>query len=137
MSLESIFGFISAPLTQYIKNRADKAQAKHNREMAVINNGARLARNKQSHNHEWEMEALRGKDRFLQWFSFSMLTGPILITMIKPERGAEIFTNLESVPEWWVQIWVAVNGAIWGISSLKTVGPQIVQNIKAAWKSAK
>lgn len=117
---------------QWLANRKEKQQAKHNRELAVINNQARLAQSEKDHNHAWEMASLQDKDKFLRVFSYFMFTSPILITVISPEHGGQIFTNLEIVPNWLVQSWIAINGGVWGIASLKNVVPEFAHNLKRA-----
>lgn len=117
---------------QWLANRKEKQQAKHNRELAVINNQARLAQSEKDHNHAWEMASLQDKDKFLRVFSYFMFTSPILITIISPEHGGQIFTNLEIVPNWLVQSWIAINGGVWGIASLKNVVPEFAHNLKRA-----
>lgn len=118
---------------QWLENRKEKTQAKHKRELAVINNQARLAQSEKEHNHAWELASLQDKDKLLRFISYFMFTSPIMITVVSPQHGAEIFTNLDSVPPWLVQSWVAINGAVWGIASLKNVVPEFAHN----WKRAK
>ncbi|MEY8198686.1 MAG: hypothetical protein RPS47_05555, partial [Colwellia sp.] len=77
--------FISAPVTQWLKNRGEVKAAKHTRKLAVINNQARLATDEQSNNHEWEMANLQDKDNALRWCSFWLFALPIVITVISPE----------------------------------------------------
>lgn len=117
---------------QWLENRKEKQQAKHNRELAVINNQARLAQSEKDYNHAWELASLQDKDKLLRFISYFMFTSPILITVFSPEHGAKIFSNLESVPPWLVQSWVAINGAVWGIASLKNVIPEFASNFKRA-----
>ncbi|MBG9993334.1 hypothetical protein [Pseudoalteromonas sp. NZS37] len=114
------------PVDTWLKNRAAKASAEHNRDMAVINNQARLAQSEKDYNHNWEMASLQDKDKGLRFFSYCMFTAPILITVVSPEHGAQIFKNLEGVPPWLVQTWIAINGGVWGIASLKNIVPQFI-----------
>ena len=113
-----------------IEKRAEKAQAKHKLELAVIENKARLAISKSEHNQAWEMAQLEDKDKVLRWFSYTMFTAPIVITVVSPEWGKQIFQNLEYAPSWVVEVWIAMNGAVWGLSSLKNVVPSFVGSIK-------
>ena len=128
--IAEIFAFISAPLTKWISNRGQVKEAEHKRDLAVIENQARLASDKESHNHEWEMASLKNKDNALRWVSFWLFALPVVITVIAPEYGAVIFKNLELVPDWFVRVLISMVGGIWGIVELKKAVPQIV----AAWK---
>lgn len=125
-------GGIFAPITTAIDYYGQIKLAEKNRDLAVINNQARLAQSTTDNNHDWEMQSIRDKDKALRFFSYSMFTAPILITVISPEQGAAIFQNLENVPPWLVQTWVAINGAVWGIASLKNVVPQFVGQFRRA-----
>ena len=130
MTWPGFFDFISSPLTQWIKNRGEVKIAKHTRTLAVINNQARLASDIQSNNHEWEMASLQNQDTSLRWCSFWLFALPILITVISPEYGAVIWVNLELVPEWFVTVFIAMIGGIWGIVELKKAIPQITAAFK-------
>lgn len=128
--IKEFFSFLTNPLTKWLENRGKISQAKADRELAVINNQARLAQDTQTNNHEWEMASLRDKDNGLRWFSFWLFALPIIITVLWPEWGKEIFTNLKIVPEWFVQTLVAMIGGIWGIVELKKAAPQFLAAIK-------
>ena len=114
----------------FFKNRAEKAAAKHKLELNVLENKARLALAEHEANSEWEMAQLQDKDKILRWFSYTMFTAPIIITVISPEWGKQIFQNLEYAPSWVVEVWIAMNGAVWGLSSLKNVVPSVVGSIR-------
>tara|TARA_R110000751_G_scaffold73408_1_gene148421 strand:+ start:5653 stop:6051 length:399 start_codon:yes stop_codon:yes gene_type:complete len=131
MIIGEILSFISAPVTQWFKNRGDVITAKHKRTLAVITNQARLASDKESNNHEWEMASLENQDTSLRWCSFWLFALPILITVISPEYGAVIWKNLTLVPEWFVTVFISMIGGIWGIVELKKAIPQVV----SAWRS--
>jgi len=109
-----------------IENYREKKQQQHEIEKAVMQNKARLASSEQSHNSNWEMEALRVKDKLLRRFSFFIFTLPILITVFNPEYGNKIFINLDSVPGWFLKIWLIMIGAIWGVAKLKDVAVAIM-----------
>ena len=114
----------------WMTNHNEKSMAKHNREVAIIENEARLAQDKESHNSAWEMAQLQDKDKILRWFSYSMFTLPIIITVVNPEWGRQIFENLSYAPSWLVEVFIGLNGAIWGLSSLKNIAPSVVNQIK-------
>lgn len=132
--VKELFSFVTAPLTQWLKNRGEIAQAKHDRKKAIINNQARLASDKQSNNHEWEMANLQDKDNALRWCSFWLFASPIILTVFFPEHGKEFFTNLDLVPQWWVKVFVSMIGGIWGIVELKKAAPALITGIRGAFK---
>lgn len=100
----------------------DTRKAKHDMKMAGIQNRQRLLLDEQSNNHEWEMKALETSSKTLKHLSFLLFAGPILITVVNPVYGGEVWTNLELVPEGFMQIYYAITGAIWGIAALKDHG---------------
>lgn len=114
----------------WLKNRAAKSKAKADLELAIIQNKTRLALSENEANHEWEMAQLQDKDKWLRWFSYSMFTAPILVMVVAPEYGKRIFENLEYVPSWLIEIWIALNGAVWGLSSLKGVVPSVIGSVR-------
>ena len=129
--ITEFFSFISAPITKWLENRGQVKAAEHSRDLAVINNQARLASDKESHNHEWEMASLKDKDNALRWVSFWLFALPVVITVVAPEYGAVIFQNLELVPDWFKGVLISMIGGIWGIVELKKAVPQMI----AAWKN--
>ena len=114
----------------WLKGRAEKSKAKADLELAIIQNKTRLALSENEANHEWEMAQLQDKDTWLRYFSYSMFTAPIVVMVVAPEHGKVIFENLEYVPSWLVEIWIALNGAIWGLSSLKGVVPSVIGSVR-------
>ena len=125
-----VLGFISKPITTWIQGRNEINVAKHQRDLAVINNQARLATEKQEYNAAWEMASLQDKDKGLRWFSFILFTFPIVIMVVAPNYGLEVFARLESVPEWMMQIWFYMISGVWGIAILKDAVPQIVAGFR-------
>lgn len=128
--LQALIGPIAGLASSFMNKQAEKAQAKHKLEMAIIENKARLAAAKDQANADWEMAQLEDKDKVLRWFSYTMFTAPIVITVVSPEWGKQIFQNLEYAPSWVVEVWIAMNGAVWGLSSLKNVVPSVVGQLK-------
>jgi len=131
----SILAVIAAPFQQWLKNRAEVAQAEHKREISVINNQARLAGDIETHNHQWEMASLNNKSAGLRYFSYAVFAMPIVVTVVSPANGKQIFDNLALVPDWWTHTFIAINGAVWGIIELKNAAPQLISAIRAAVKN--
>ena len=126
----SVLGFIAKPLTTFMTNRKELKVAKHTRDLAIINNQARLAISTEQNNHSWEMASLQDKDRYLRRFSFILFTSPIFIAIVSPEQWADIKIQLETIPSWMLQIWFYMIAGIWGISSLKDAVPQIISSFR-------
>ncbi len=114
----------------YFKRKSEKTTAKHKRDLAVINNQARLAMSEKEFNHQWEMANLQDKDDFLRNISFFLFTSPIIIVVIWPEYGTQMFERLNTVPEWLLQIWFYMIAGVWGIAALKNNVSEIISNMR-------
>lgn len=117
-----ILGAAAKPVTQYLENKKALGLAKHEMKLAGINNRTRLLMSELEANHEWEMKALETSPKGLKYFSFTMFSAPIVATILAPTYGAELWTNLALVPDWFKGTWVTINGAVWGLASLKDSG---------------
>ena len=102
---------------------------------AVAENKARLLRDEGSNNHEWEMANLEDKDKWLRRISFGMFAGPFIWALFDPDGVKTYFdTALASMPEWYIQLFAAMIGGVWGFSALKNSIPAIVGGVKNALK---
>ena len=102
---------------------------------AVLTNKARLANDTNSNNHDWEMANLEDKDIWLQRISFTMFSSPFIWALFDPAGVKEYFDiALASMPEWYIQLFAGMVGAIWGISQLKNSVPALIGGIKNAIK---
>lgn len=130
----NFLGLLVAPIKVWLETLKEKAQAKATLDLAVLSNKARLATDKLSNNHDWEMASLQDKDKGLRYISYSIFALPILMTVVSPEQGALIFKNLELVPDWWVKTFISINGGVWGIIELKRAAPALISAIKTVLK---
>ncbi len=122
-------------LSELVGVGRDWLKGKQAIKQAEQENTARLLADKESNNSAWEMANLQDKDKFLRWFSFVMFSSPFWIAIVSPEQVRDYFeVAINSVPVWWQQMFIAINGGVWGISSLKNVVPALIQGIKKAAK---
>lgn len=92
-------------------------------EKAVTENRIRLAQSEQSHNQEWEMRALEGRDNWLRRLSFGFWSAPLLWAYFDPAAAKAYFVDsLSGLPDWYVGGYLAITGAVWGLSELKAAG---------------
>lgn len=90
---------------------------------AVTENRIRLAQSKQTHNQEWEMRALEGRDVVLRRVSFIMWSAPIMWAVWDADSAAAFFReSLGALPDWYVYGYLAITSAIWGIVELRAHG---------------
>jgi len=109
-------------------------KAEHELRIANVRNRQRLAESAQSHNQNWEMASLESNDRLLRIVSFCLFALPLIITVVRPDMGQQIFSNLDTAPEWYVQTFIAINGGVWGIVELKHAAPAFIHGIKTAFR---
>ena len=131
---QSIISAISSPVTQWLKTSGEVKQAKHTRNLAVINNQARLAEDTAQYNHAWEMESLKGNPKWLRVLCFLQIALPLNIAVISPETGNAIWANLDNVPGWYVQLYMIVIGAVWGVHEFKQAAPAVIGSVIKGFK---
>ena len=100
-----------------------KRQNQRDIDKAIADNKIRLAQSEQTHNEEWEMAALQGSDKWLRRVSFFFWSWPLAWAYFSPEAAKAYFTDsLSGLPDWYVGGYLAITGAVWGISALKSAG---------------
>ena len=94
---------------------------------------AKLIQSESTHNHEWELASLADKDRWLRRISFVMLSAPFVWALWDPVAVQNYFeVALGAVPEWYVKMYGAVVGGVWGVAALKNSVPGLIGGIKKA-----
>lgn len=115
---------------EYLKGRKKLKSAKLDMQLASMQNKARLLADHQSHNNSWEMAQLEDKDKWLRRFSFLAFSAPFIVAIFAPEQVALYFNEaISSVPMWWQKTYMAITGAIWGLSSLKNTVPGLLEGL--------
>lgn len=100
---------------------------------AEMENKARMLRDSQADNHEWEMANLTDKDKWLRRGSYIMFSAPFIWAFIDPAGVEQYFAvALTSMPDWYVKTYVGMVGGIWGIAQLKNSIPGIINGVKKA-----
>lgn len=117
------WAFLASIVTGFLDDWKQKRQNQRDLETATTQNRIRLAESEQTHNQEWEMRALEGRDDVVRRISFTIWSSPF-IWAVFDAPGVKLYfdTVLNSLPEWYVGGYLAMTGAIWGISELKNIG---------------
>ena len=128
-----MFGLIGSLLGPVIGGVKDYVMSEQEIKKAEKENRARLLRDEQSNNHDWEMANLTDKDRWLRRISFGMFSAPFFWALVDPV-GVEQYFNvaLSAMPEWYIQMYGAMVGGVWGISALKNTAPALVAGVVKA-----
>lgn len=110
-------GLVQTLAREWMEGRQQAAAAK--REVKAAAASARAA--KMKHASEWERRVLEGQDKWLRRGSFLLWSAPMLWAAIDPEGAAGYFAEaLAALPPWYVSGYMAVTGAIWGLSEFKS-----------------
>lgn len=111
---------------------ADKRKLKH----TIQVNKDRLAADRNSNNHDWEMRQLANagwKDEVL----FLAIIGMYAYSAIDPEGAGKVFTRWEAIPDWFRTITMWMVAAVLGVKKLGDYVPPLIKGIKAAWNGVK
>lgn len=128
--LGSLFGIVKDGIASWRETK----KAKHDMSLAEIENKARLLRDKEANNHEWEMASLTDKDKWVRRTSFIIFCAPFIVAIFAPDHVKTYFdTAISAIPAWFRDVFVSINGAIWGLSALKNPLSQVI----SAWKDKK
>ena len=126
-----MLALIGGLLTSIVGGVKDHLEDKRAERRAESQNRQRLLLDAQSHNNEWEMASLRKSDRWLRRVCFFIFVWPMTPVLVwKPELVTEYFNSLNSLPDWYVQLVMAMIGGIWGIAELKNSLPALVNQFK-------
>jgi hypothetical protein len=123
----SVFGLFKG----WLDGRQAIQKADQERQLAALQNQARLLLDNQNNNHSWEMAQLTDSDRVLRRICFFIFSFPFLYAVLDPQAVQVYFeTALSAIPEWYIKTYMGIVGAVWGISSLKNAIPQIIHLIR-------
>lgn len=68
-----------------------------------------------------KVERIKNASRFLRFYSYFLFSAPVVVTVVFPEHGALIWENLKNVDEWFLNIFLGMNSAIWVIGETGNV----------------
>ena len=123
--IPAIIGGVVSLFTGWMSRKKEVTDAKHQLNLATLQNKATLMASEQRYNETWEINALKETPKFLRIASFIMFAGPILMNMFFPYFGLDstlMWTGLQACPEWWVTCFTVMNGTVWGCMELREMG---------------
>ena len=129
-----MFTVIAGLITQAISGATSWLKSKQEIKKAEAENRARLLRDEQTHNQNWEMASLTNagwKDDVLFYAFLAMFVW----AGFDPNGAKEFFENLNVLPEWFVKTWLWMVASILGVKKLGEYTPALIQGIKTAVKS--
>ena len=129
-----IFSAIAELGSTIIQSITGHFKRKQEIKTAVIENKARMARNEQSHNHDWELKQLENagwKDDILFYAIISMY----VYSIFDPQGAKEIFEIWSTViPDWFLTITGWLVASVLGVKKIGDYLPGAIAGIREALK---
>lgn len=120
--LLAVFG----PIVKGVQGYFERKQKVQN---AITENKCRLALDKSSNNHEWEMKVLTNsgwKDDVL----FYGIVAMYVYSAIDPEGAGRVFKNWELIPEWFRTITFWLVASVIGVKKLGDYVPGAIRGVR-------
>lgn len=130
--LTGLFGS-SSPITAYLNTKAQAAKAAADLAMQVEVDKKELSKEYASNDLAATQARLNATSQNFKAFSFILINIPIVVTCINRNWGEYIWANLNTVPTWYAQMYVAVVLVIWGIPVAANAANVIFQSVTDAW----
>jgi len=133
MWLTQLLAPVTGVAKEWMAGRTKIKEAKLDIKLAEMENTARLLREKEGFNAQWEQAQLKQTSKTLRLSSFVILSTPFVAAVFVPERVNEYFTvALAAIPVWFVQMYMSIIGAIWAIGELKNSLPSLISGVKGS-----
>jgi len=128
-----LLSFLVSPIGEALGMVRDHFASKRRIKEAITENTIRLAQSEQSHNQIWEMKQLDNvgwKDDVLFYAFIAMF----IWAGFDPTGAGVFFTNLQSLPEWFIKTWFWVVASVLGVKKIGDYAPALIAGVKAALK---
>ena len=109
----------------------DKSKAKHERNMAQIQNETRLLLQKETNNAKWAMAQLNDKDKIIRMAAFILFSSSFWSHLISPEFGALVQGAWQSMPHWQANVLSGMSLSVFGLKKIPQLLGATVGAIKA------
>lgn len=102
---------------------ADWRQSRENKrkvKSAAAEYRAEQARSSENYRQEWELRALEGGDLWVKRLVLLLFSWPLIWAYFEPMAVEHYFNvTLASLPEWYKGAYLAMLGAVWGLTELR------------------
>lgn len=124
---------ITGIATTALQHRQEKKMAEHNLRVSIINNKARLAQDEQTHNSTKEMRQLEVASPWVRWVIVGHVLALLDVGIFYPEKAAEVYENLNKMPEWVVGLFLTIFGFYFAVTKITENASGMIR----AWKGDK
>ncbi len=101
-------------ISAFFAHRREKAQAEQQQYLAELKAGL----------HD------PNKLRPLKWTSFTLFTSPLVAMWFWPEDVTLFVTNLNALPDWYIEAYILITGSIWGGTVAKDILEGVIRSVK-------
>lgn len=118
--LGAVLGPIGNIIMTWLNGKQDLAKAKVETELAREANNARLMSDTLQYNSAWEQAQLLDSDKWVRRICFAIFSFPFIFAWFDPISVTHYFNVvIAQLPTWYIQTYMGIVGAVWGISALK------------------
>lgn len=110
---------------KFFSDKNELLKAKQAAELAIEQARIELAGQIATQQMEVSKAVLGSTSPQFKYFTFFMWFGPFMIGVVWPSKAHDIFVNLGTMPEWYVQSCMLIMFTVWGIA----VGGPVVSGI--------
>lgn len=117
--LTTVFSLLSGlggSLGDYFKTKQEIERLKLETQKELELANKKLAGEIAKSEFEKSKEVLKSTGQYFKYFTFFMWFGPFIIGVVNPTWSADIFNNLATMPEWYVQSCMLIMFTVWGIT---------------------
>lgn len=133
MSLFSILSNVPGMLGDYFKKKQEIENQKLNAEFALEIERAKLAAELAKSDYQRASASLQSTGQWFKYCVFWLISSPFIACLIGQQWYAlMLFDNLRALPEWYMILYSAIIGVIWGIP----VPGSVMGNVWAGMKQA-
>lgn len=130
--LTGIFGK-DGVIGQYVQTKAAKAQAENELALQIQRDKFEYSKIAAQAAVESEKNKLAATSQSFKAISFGIINIPVILTCINRNLGEYIWANLNTIPVWYAQMYVAVVFVIWGLPVVGNATQTIFSSIQDMW----
>lgn len=112
-------GLVGTIATELVTNWQSRQQDKRDLARSVTEFKQEQARSRDRYNHEWELQALQGSGVWMRRATLALFSWPLFWAYFDPQAVQDYFAVLEQMPDWYLQAYFGMLGAVWGFIELR------------------
>jgi len=130
--LTGIFGK-DGVIGKYISTKQEIQQKEQDAKLELAKANIELIKQQGSDAVASEKNKLDATSQGFKFVTFVLINIPVIVMVISPTKGRDIFENFALIPVWYAQLYAAIYGIIWGIPVVANTMSSIFGSIQQAW----